>query len=1021
MLTFVSLFLLAFIPLYPKIPLFDILPGYIVRVRVEDILMVLASGLWFWHALKHRAEWRNGYLGFVGIYAFAGLLTIALGIFLLQTIPLELLHVGKSALHYFRYLEYFSLFFIVFSGIRTKRQTRIALFVLAATTFLVTLYGFGQKYMHFPLYSTMNREYSKGQAFYLEAGGKVSSTFGGHYDLAAFLVIVLPMLFAFSLTRFGRTKKKLLVFGWLQLTHLAGLWLLIETGSKTALISYLLALTIVVVLNILRIQDKRLKALFSSAALAGVVVMAFLFLTLFGAKTKDRFTNLFQSVFQDQQNVDPTDLVGNGYEWKTHTQTSPDGVVTTTRELEKSTWSPNAIRYGISMGIRLDTLWPQAIRGLNNNPLFGSGYGTLSKIENSQYTEADSTDNNYLRTLGETGLIGFVLFYGFILVAMRTVKRKLPEQTGILHALSIGYLGASAGLLLNALYIDVFAASKVAFIYWGVSGLTLSMVARAEGLHALQTLFGHLNRHKSLYVAVLLSFFILHQNPLATNSRLHAFDTSSKSLENFVAARCFIKTHSFDLCRSDGSKAGSNFTVYSVLLVPFVWLSKNPAVYYHLNFSLVLLVLIVVHKKIAKKSFLSLLFIVGMAYEYGFSRGPLEDIQLLRLLILTPVSLWLLQKFLLHGKHARVTKIVIYGVLMFIPVLRTDFAHSFIESFRNVEQVVKRDSVLQANVSLKENSYLITTLSPYYTDLYSSQLYQVLPLSSAQVYTNLLEQGSKLFLTEQGISENKMFFDDFTKLRKNFDVRYLTIDCFDKCSLYTVKSLSEKISPIPSTITTRPLNPAKLPASYSFAVVANRYDENALAEKTILTKLAGLQTEPFEFLIVTGDIVNTRDKGAIPTINALLTDNSPYPILYNPGNYDLLPQKPYDIHSERFYSDRDYFITLDIGADSVATNEQRIFVFNALLELEQLPDIKNLFIISHDLNWQDQSNQKNFIHQLDAKLREFPDLDVYVLTADHGDAESETALKKGNITYRAGSLRAKVDATGIVSISSETL
>ena len=125
-----SLFLLAFIPLYPKIPLFDILPGYIVRVRVEDLLLVLASGLWFWHALKNRQMWKNGYLGFVGIYALGGLLSIALGVFLLQTIPLELLHVGKSALHYFRYLEYFALFFIVFSGITTKQHAKVALFVL---------------------------------------------------------------------------------------------------------------------------------------------------------------------------------------------------------------------------------------------------------------------------------------------------------------------------------------------------------------------------------------------------------------------------------------------------------------------------------------------------------------------------------------------------------------------------------------------------------------------------------------------------------------------------------------------------------------------------------------------------------------------------------------------------------------------------------------------------------------------------------------------------------------------------
>ncbi len=1031
LLFIISLLLLAFIPLYPKIPLFDILPGYIVRVRVEDILMVLASGLWFIHALKNKTFWKNGYLGFIGLYALGGLFTIALGVFLLQTIPLELLHVGKSALHYFRYLEYFMLFFIVFAGITTKRQTKIALFVLAATTFLVTLYGLGQKYMHFPLYSTMNREYSKGQAFYLESGGKISSTFGGHYDLASFLVIVLPLLLAFSLTQFGRNKKKLIIFSWLQITHLAGIWLLLETGSKMALISYLLALIIVITLNILRIQDKRLRAFLSSIALIGVVVLALLFLTLFGAKTKARFTNLYQSVFQNQQNADPTDLVGNGFEWKTHTQTSPDGVITTTRTLEKSTWSPNAIRYGISMGIRLDTLWPQAVKGFSNNPLFGSGYGTLSKLESSQFVEADSTDNNYLRTLGETGLVGFALFYGFILLCMRLVKQKLSEQVGILRALSIGYLAANAGLLLNALYIDVFAASKVAFIYWGISGLTLSMVARKEGSRVFMSVLSHLSKHKALYAALLLTFFLLHQNPLSNTSKLLSFDNTNASLENVVAARCFATSQSFSLCRENGLISKQVFSVYSTLLTPFVALSNNPAVYYYLNFLLVLLTLMVVHKKAAPGSFLSLLFVVGMAYEYGFSRGPLEDMQLLRLLILAPASLWLLQKYLLQGKHAKVTKIVMYGSLLLIPVLRADFTDNFTESFRNDQQVLKRDAVVQANANLEDGNYLITSLSPYYTDLFSTHQYTVLPLSATQVYmdnptvtwgeydfadlhilyNNLLLQGSQLFLSDYEVAQSQAAYTDFAALRKNFDVRYRTIDCYDECALYSVEKLSEKISPIPDAISLKQLEPTKLPDSYTFGIVSNRYDETSLGEKAFLTKLVELQTAPLDFLILTGDIVNTHDTGAIQTINALFANETPVPVLYNPGNYDLLPQKPYEITSERFYTDRDYFMTLNIGPDSVATNQQRLFAFNALLELEQLPDIKNLFIISHDLNWQDRSNPKHFIHQLEKQLSAFPDLQVYILTADHGGVGGEASLQTGNTRYHAGSVTISVDTT----------
>ena len=37
-----SLALLLFIPLYPKIPIAEILPGYIVRLRIDDLLVAFA-------------------------------------------------------------------------------------------------------------------------------------------------------------------------------------------------------------------------------------------------------------------------------------------------------------------------------------------------------------------------------------------------------------------------------------------------------------------------------------------------------------------------------------------------------------------------------------------------------------------------------------------------------------------------------------------------------------------------------------------------------------------------------------------------------------------------------------------------------------------------------------------------------------------------------------------------------------------------------------------------------------------
>ena len=63
----------------------------------------------------------------------------------------------------------------------------------------VAVYGFGQKYLYWPAFSTMNREFSKGWVLYLTEHARVLSTFGGHYDLAAFIMMVLILLWSLFL------------------------------------------------------------------------------------------------------------------------------------------------------------------------------------------------------------------------------------------------------------------------------------------------------------------------------------------------------------------------------------------------------------------------------------------------------------------------------------------------------------------------------------------------------------------------------------------------------------------------------------------------------------------------------------------------------------------------------------------------------------------------------------------------------------------------------------------------------
>jgi len=80
----------------------------------------------------------------------------------------------------------------------------------------------------------MNREFSKGWMLYLTEHARVLSTFGGHYDLAAFTMMALLMLWSLFFG-FRKWYAKVIVF-----IILAGaFWLLILTASRTSFLAYL--------------------------------------------------------------------------------------------------------------------------------------------------------------------------------------------------------------------------------------------------------------------------------------------------------------------------------------------------------------------------------------------------------------------------------------------------------------------------------------------------------------------------------------------------------------------------------------------------------------------------------------------------------------------------------------------------------------------------------------------------------------------------------------------------------------
>jgi len=124
------------------------------------------------------------------------------------------------------------------------------------------------------------------------------------------------------------------------------------------------------------------------------------------------------------------------------------------------------------MAIRLNVEWPRALRAFAKNPLLGTGFSSITL----------ATDNDYLRLLGEVGLLGFVTFVMILLLILKeAIKIIFAKEKDFSWFLGVGITCGILGFFTNALFIDVFEASKVAITFWLLSGLLVG-IARLKFL-----------------------------------------------------------------------------------------------------------------------------------------------------------------------------------------------------------------------------------------------------------------------------------------------------------------------------------------------------------------------------------------------------------------------------------------------------------------------------------------------------------------------------------------------------------
>jgi hypothetical protein len=472
-----TLFFLAFVPLYPKIPVFGVTHTF-VYIRIEDFLVSVAILIYLYLVFRKKVSLRTPLtLPIIAFWIIGLIATVSGVVFIFPHLPGVFPKI--AALFYLRHIEYISLFFIAFAGMRDKKYVPYVIWTLVGTLLLVVLYAIGQRFIpgYFPAYSTMNEEFAKGIPLTLSALGRIQSTFAGHYDLAAYLVMFIPIVGS-------------LVFGyknwWIKLglliVGLLSVLVLLMTASRTSFAMYLVA---VIFMLILQKQKKWI---------IPVIIISFILLKSFSG-LYSRYAAIVAPVnviidARTGKSVGIAKTNGNGFEVD-KTQSNGESLppsqsqfvgiengngknvgslVVNSNEkgsavktnLEGDFVIKKAQALDISFTTRLQAEWPNAIKAFQRNILFGSGYSSISL----------ATDGNYFRILGETGLLGFLSFGLIFLIFAIYTKKVLPDiESKSVRALLIGINAGILGLALNAVLIDVFEASKVAFVLWTVIGV----------------------------------------------------------------------------------------------------------------------------------------------------------------------------------------------------------------------------------------------------------------------------------------------------------------------------------------------------------------------------------------------------------------------------------------------------------------------------------------------------------------------------------------------------------------------
>lgn len=454
-LTWLIASVIVFAVLFMKFPLIFV-KGSFVSVRIEDLIIALTFFAWggfIIYSGKIKKLFKDKLFLALLTFFLVTLFSVVSSAILTRTTNLSI-----AILHWLRRVEMMALSFVVATTIRDKRQAIFYLKTLFLTGLIVIFFGFGQKFLSFPIISTVNSTAAAGFVTYMSEGGRLISTFAGHYDLAIFLMFFVILVFArvfYDLFEKGKTKKSLIRVILLLTLSSVLIVLLVMTAARLTFAALFGGVAILIIFL------KKFKYLLLP------FIFGFLFL-LYPSQLRDRYistvrVNLYRSwdgfsavtvehMERSGLNIPTLGLQGKRID-------SGEGNAADIVPGEPT----NVTDLGVyrSFAIRFNVEWPRAVRAFKKNPLLGTGYSSIDY----------ATDNDFLRSLGETGVFGTYALFLVFYVVIKRIRRGIRSKNTKLKYFSAGLLAVIISYLINGMFIDVLEASKIAIVFWILVGI----------------------------------------------------------------------------------------------------------------------------------------------------------------------------------------------------------------------------------------------------------------------------------------------------------------------------------------------------------------------------------------------------------------------------------------------------------------------------------------------------------------------------------------------------------------------